>query len=330
MLSKETGCEEELAKKNLTYSLVQEKEHRIILPHITAALNEMLDVIPDDNLHFHILYNEELMRKLKADFYTFREDDNSDVFNEQNIGFMTTARSKYDRYCAPKYENDINKVTRLPFMWCRGKECFKNSLGNQTLASCNSWKQYTLLHLLEILGFQQTTETPAGIEASELIRNFIGMVNSANSLFKRVRCRECDHILFPLGSGSAFNRYNYFECRLPSCGERGKRVYLSQCHHCKVGLIDSRDSARCPNGWHICPKCLSCCDDKVYERMSRKYVLRRLPIPTRISTQLGHGHNDKDEYFCPKCGGDIEIVYDDHYDRYVKVCQKCHAVYTVM
>ena len=248
---------------------------------------------------YHIPYDEELFRRLKTDFYTFNEETNSTRFNERNVGFMTTTRSKYDIYCAPKYDHDINFVTQLPYMWCRGKECFKTSLGEQTLASCKSWNQYTILHFLEILGFPQVTETAGGNEASELIRNFIGMVNKASALFKRVRCRECNHILFPLGS-SNFNRYNNFECRLSTCGERWKRVYLSQCHHCKSGLIDSRDTSQCPNGWYICPKCLSCCDDTMYERMASKYILRRLPVPPRVSKKVGHGHNDKNEYFCPK------------------------------
>lgn len=330
VLNKETGIDEEFILRNGIRSSndvkIQEKENAIILPRIVAALNERLDVQPNSNGTYHIPYEMELLRKLKTDFYTFKEEENSTIFNEKNNGFMTTARSKYDRYCAPKYDNDINFVTQLPFMWCRGKECFKTSLGNQTLASCKTWSQYTILHLLEILGFPQITETSGGNEASELIRSFIGMVNKASSLFKRVRCRECNHILFPIG-GSNFNRYNNFECRVPTCGERGKRVYLSQCHHCKTGLIDSRDSARCPNGWHICPKCLSCCDDAVYERMASKYVLRRLPIPPRISEKLGHGHNDKEEYFCPKCGGEIATVRDEHSGRIAKVCQVCKAVY---
>ncbi len=332
VLNKETGIDEELIRRSGIRSSndirIQEKENAIILPRIVTALNERLDVLPDNNGIYHIPYDVELLRKLRTDFYTFKEEENSSIFNERNIGFMTTAKSKYDRYCAPKYDNDINFVTQLPFMWCRSKECFKTSLGDQTLASCKSWSRYTILHLLEILGFPQITETSGGNEASELMRNFIGMVNKAASLFKRVRCRECNHILFPI-VGSNFNRYNNFECRVPTCGERGKRVYLSQCYQCKTGLIDSRDSAQCPNGWHICPKCLSCCDDAIYERMASKYVLRRLPIPPRISEKLRHGHNDKGEYYCPRCGGKTAIVRDEHTDRIAKVCQVCRTVYEI-
>lgn len=332
VLNKETGIDEAYLRSNGIRSLndvrIQQKENDIIRPRITEALNNRLGVFPNNAGGYCIPYDDTLLRKLKAEFYTPTEEENSSEFKETNVGFMSAVRSIHDRYCAPKYESDVNLVTKLPFMWCRGKECFKTSLDNQTLVSCESWERYTILHILEILGFPQITHTSGGNEASDLIRNFIGMVNKASSLFKRVRCRECNHLLFPLGQ-SNFNRYNNFECRLPSCGNRGKRVYLSQCHQCKTGLIDSRDSARCPHGWHICPKCLSCCDDNIYERMASKYILKNQSIPPRISVKLGHGHNDKGEYFCPKCGGRIVIVHDEHSDRTAKVCQVCRAVYAV-
>lgn len=333
ILNKETGIDEVFKSKNCIKSdndvIIQKKENAVILPRIIAALSDSLNILPNDDGLFNIPYDVELLRKLKVDFYTFKEEDNSTDFNTNNIGFMTTTISKYDRYCAPKYDNDINIVTQLPFFWCRGKECFKTSMGDQTLDSCSSWSEYTIIHLLEILGYPQIIKTNGGNEASELIRNFIGMVNQASTLFKRLKCRECNHILFPK-SGASFNRYNNFECRVPTCGEKWKRIYLSQCHHCKSGLIDSRDSAQCPNGWYICPKCLSCCDDAVYERMANKYVLKHLPIPPGISTRLGHGHNDKNKYFCPKCGGEIKTVRDEHTDKIAKVCQVCRAVFEEM
>lgn len=301
------------------------KENELVMPRVIAALNERLDVLPDNKGIYHIVYDVELMRQLKADFYTFTEQDNSTIF-EKNTSFLTRAQTKYDKYCAPKYEGNINFVTQLPYVWCRGKECFKPCLGDQTLASCKSWEKYTILHMLEILGFPQVKQTEGGNEASELIRNFIGMVNKANSLFKRVICRECHHILFPIGT-SMFNRYNNFECRFPTCKEHYKRIYLSQCHHCKSGLIDSRDSAQCPNGWYICPNCLSCCDDIVYDKMSSKYVARGLPIPSRIKEKIGHGHNNNGEYFCPKCGGKIITKYDEHSGCDVTICQNCKTRY---
>lgn len=305
---------------------IQKMEHDYIYPKIVSVLQEILQIKPTPDNVFNVPYSEKQLRKLKSDFFSFKVSDNSKVFSEKNSGFITGTHSKYDRYCAPKFENDFYSVLQLPFFWCRGKECFKNSLSQQTLSTCRRWSDYTLLHMLEILGYPQVKNTEGGIEPSELIRSFIGMVNKAASLFKRVKCRECNHILFPMGN-TQFNRYNNFECRVPTCGQKNKRVYLSQCHHCKVGLIDSRDSAQCPNGWHICPKCLSCCDDAIYEKMASKYILKKIPIPPRIQEKLHHGHNDKGKFFCPNCGGEVIMVVDPHTDRQARVCQQCHTVF---
>lgn len=305
---------------------IQKKENAIILPRVVEALKERLNVLPDRNGNFQTEYNMELLRELKANFYTFKESDNSSCFYDKNVGFLTGVRSKYDRYCAPKYEGDVNFVTQLPFMWCRGKECFKPSLDNQTLVNCKSWEEYTIIHILEILGYPQISFTSGGAEASELLRNFIGLVNKATVLFKRLKCRECGHILFPLGH-SAFNRYNNFECRLPSCSNKWQRVYISQCHNCKKEIIDSRDSKQCPNGWHICPKCLHCCDDEIYERMADKYRVKNTPVPVRLSQKLGKGHNNKDMFFCPTCGGSVGMGIDPTSGVPVAICKNCHVHY---
>ncbi len=302
------------------------KEHGIILPHIESILNDYIPAHPNQDGEYVIPYDEELIRQLKSEFYTFKEHPNSDKIDKNTPGFMTIIRSKYDRYCAPKYENGINSVTNLPFFSCRGKECFRNSLSEQTLDECKTWEQFSILHIFEALGYPQITKTKGGNEPTELIRDFIGMVNKADALFRRVRCRECNHILFPI-SNSQFNRYNNFECRMPNCGEKWKRVYLSQCHSCKSGLIDSRDSARCPNGWTICPQCLSCCDDQLYEKMASKYLIRHLIIPQGLKNKLGKGHNNKEEFFCPKCGEKLEFRRDEHSDKSGKLCPSCHEWY---
>ena len=327
VLSQETGFDEEYLNRNgFNNERVQRKENEFILTRIKSALYERLDVHPDNNGKFCIPYHEELLCKLKSDFYTNIEYENSTTFDDNNIGFLTKTNSKYDKYCAPKFDNEKNFLTQLPFMWCRGKECFKNSLANQTLGSCKSWTDYTLLHILEIIGHPQISETIAGNEASEVIRGFIGMINQASNLFKRSRCRECNHILFVI-PGTNFNRYNRFQCQVPSCQEYGKTVYLSQCFHCKTGLIDSRDSAKCPNGWHICPKCLSCCDSNIYNKMADRYVRRGSPIPLRIRERMGHGHNDNGEFYCPRCGNVVIDLFDSQTGKSSKYCEHCNLFY---
>ena len=142
--------------------------------------------------------------------------------------------------------------------------------------------------------------------------------------FRRLKCRACGHLMFT-DKSSGFNRYNYYSCINPTCSEAWKPVYLSYCYKCKKGLIDSRDTKRCPNGWYICPcpTCLACCDDAQYERQAQRYILSNRPIPDRIKKMLGHGHNDKGDYFCPNCGTHIEMVQDEH-GNYFRGCPTCH------
>lgn len=301
-------------------SEIQKQENSVITPRIISAITELVKCNSNENGIFHVPYDVILRYKLEDVFYLPIYNSGS---NNDNHPFLKHVTPSYNRYCAPKFEDITNFATQLTYFWCRGKECFKNSLENQTLEKCNSWEKYTILHILEILGYPQITETAGGNEASDLIRNFIGMVNKAASFFKRLRCRECNHILFPI-KNSQFNRYNNFECHLPTCSQHRIRIYLNRCHHCKYGIIDSRDSKKCPNGWHICPNCLSCCNDNVYREMARKYELSNKPVPKNISEKLWQGHNDRGLFFCPKCGGEVKYI-QDHTGRSMKICSVCNT-----
>ena len=122
---------------------------------------------------------------------------------------------------------------------------------------------------------------------------------------------------------SGFNRYNFFSCINPNCTEANKPIYLNFCYRCKKGLIDSRDTKQCPNGWYICPTCFACCDDELYERQAQRYILSNRPVPDRINKMLGHGHNDKGEYFCPDCGIPVQTLKDEHGHEY-RGCPSCN------
>ena len=179
---------------------------------------------------------------------------------------------------------------------------------------------------MEIMGFPELNKTEAGYEPYETVRIFVAMLNKALKKFNRLQCRECGHLLFSTETDRGrFNSYNNFACANPNCQEYNKAVYINYCYHCKKGLIDSRDSARFPNGWHICPTCLSCCDDNLYERMAQRYILQHKPVPKRIEGNRGHGHNDKGEYFCPQCGTPLEDVVEQ--DEHKKGCPNCHKLF---
>ena len=58
------------------------------------------------------------------------------------------------------------------------------------------------------------------------------------------------------------------------------------------------------------------------DRHSVIYLTNR-PVPSRIQNKRGYGHNDKGEYFCPKCGNPIQIIDDDHGNTFRR-CPDCN------
>lgn len=309
-------------KDGVANSDAKVKETQLIKPHILKGLEEIIGKTPDEEGVFYMPYDLNLLRRLRSTFYSFNGAPNSNSTTQSNTNFLTHTRAY--GFCAPEYQGDKNSVVNLPYFCCRGSECFRNALSHQTLTTCESWHDYNILHILEILGHPQIKQTDAGYEPTELIRGFIGLVNKASLLFRRVICRECGHILFPKRIAN-FNRYNRFKCFNPICIGHNKEIYLSRCHQCKSGLIDSRDSKRCPNGWLICPTCLACCTDGQIEIQAQKYEMRRNPVPHYIQRTRGLGHNNKNQYFCPKCGGIVTLYYDlERQERQIK-CSVCHT-----
>lgn len=267
---------------------------------------------------FEITYDKELLYKTLNKFY-YQKQQKGATLSEN---FLTLAfENKYKPYCAPKLNEKKNPAIDLPFFWCRGKECFHNNLGTQTLSNQNNWKEYSLYHLVEIIGYPKIQETEAGNVPDVSVTNFIAIANKAMQKFKRLKCRSCGHLIFPTVS-HGFNNYNYYACRNQNCPEHNKAIYLNYCYKCKKGLIDSRDTKKCPNDWYICPTCLSCCDDNLYQLMAQRYTAASKPIPDKIKNMLGQGHNDKGLFYCPFCGTQLEKREDEHgYEE--MFCSKC-------
>ena len=165
-------------------------------------------------------------------------------------------------------------------------------------------------------------KTVAGYEPEPTVWQFIAITNKVMQKFRRLKCRACGHIMFTERT-SGFNRYNYYECINPTCAEVRHPVYLNFCFKCKKGLIDSRDTKQCPNGWYICPTCLACCDDEQYERQAQRYILNKRPVPPRIQEKQGKGHNDKGIYYCPQCGNPIQEI-DDGHGKSFRGCPECN------
>ena len=303
------------------YSQYVSLESQEVKRRCVESLRKELNSELLNSSYFEIPYDRTLLSNTIKRFYhkeSFKENDQ--IYKHE---FLTQLRinSNFVQYCAPQLSEEKNPAISLPYFWCRGKECFKNNLETQALEKESNWENYSLFHMAEIMGFPMLHRTEAGYEPEQSVWQFIAVINKVMQKFRHLKCRECGHMMFT-DKSSGFNRYNYYACANPICSEVSNVVYLNFCFKCKKGLIDSRDTKQCPNGWYICPTCLACCDDEQYERQAQRYILIKKTIPTRIQEKRGQGHNDKGEYFCPQCG---ELIVDkiDEQGYNHRVCQGC-------
>lgn len=297
------------------------KEKEEVNRRVVESLKKELNMQEYNGSFFEVAYNRDALVKIINKYYFKESFKDGDDISEHEFLTPSYVVEGFRPYCAPKLSEAKNQTIDLPFFWCRGKECFHNSLERQTLSEMNDWREYSIYHLIEIVGYLKLHATIAGNEPDPVVGKFIAVMNKAMQIFRRLKCRSCGHLMFT-DKSSGFNRHNYYSCINPTCSEVGKPVYLNYCFKCKKGLIDSRDTKQCPNGWYICQTCLSCCDDAQYERQAQRYILSNRPVPDRIKQMLGRGHNDKGEYFCPNCGHQIELKQDErgYYFRFCPVC----------
>lgn len=302
----------------------RKKESLEVMKRVVSTLNTILNDSIYNGVYFETEYNKSLLGKLRRLYYYKK------IVNIDNKDFKHSFLKKktlLSWFCAPKLAEVHNQATDLPFFWCGGNECFRNNLDKQCLQNNSSWTQYTLFHFAEIIGYPKLHQIECGYEPDGIISLFIVVANKAMKKFGRLKCRACGHLMYPVKRDN-FDRNNYYSCINPTCSEYEKAVYLNYCYRCKKGLIDSRDTKQCPNGWYICPICLSCCDDKQYERLAQRYVVSHLPIPNHIQSKLGKGHNDKGFYFCPVCGSELDITYDNS-NCFSAYCKSCNKIFNV-
>lgn len=305
----------------------EELESKEVHSRIVRALKTKYDLgeYNEEENYFELPYEQVPIDDLTNKFYFKRSvGENADLSQRS---FLAVQLKRYRPFCSPELAEAKNEVLDFPFFWCIGKECFHNSLSNQTIEETKDWQSYTLYHLIEIIGYKKLRLTEAGYEPDKSVRQFIAITNKVMKTVRRLKCRTCGHLLFTHRE-NGFNRNNHYSCRNYECKEFNEPIYLSYCFKCKKGLIDSRDSKQCPNGWYICPDCLSCCDDAQYERLAQRYIISNKPVPRRIEEKRGHGHNDKRIYFCPQCGTQIVTYQDEHGDLH-HGCPQCRKTYDI-
>ena len=305
----------------------QRSESPTIFQKTFQALKKMYPngIIGED--YVAIPYDNQELSKVKDYFYYrapfIKRDENNysnrgkDDNQPSQLKFLYTPKLDKDKiyYCTPKLSDSKEKVSELPFFWCRSVECFCNVLDNQVLEKQNDWRRYSLYHAAEIIGYKLIEITENGNVPDLMVAGFAAEVRQAERFYARLVCRACGHMIFSI-RGTILNGSRFFACLNPSCKQHNVEVYLSQCSNCKRGLIDSRDSKKCENGWVICPSCLSCCNDNLFNSLIAKHR-RNGHVPPKIKENEGKGHNNKGVFFCPKCRtklGMIE-VQDKDYDE---------------
>ena len=305
--------------------IFQQEEANIVKERVINSLKKDLNQENYNGCFFELPYDETKLQELLSNYYF--KGSMGDNPKDWEMYFLSHKDSdKCYMFCSPKFEQTYNCIIGLPYFWCLGKECFKNALSEQTLQETPNYNKYTLFHFAEVLGYSKIRKTEAGYEADETFRKFIAIINKVKRKFNQLKCRSCGHIMFPVKDGK-FNRYNYYCCSNPRCTEFDKPVYLNYCYQCKKGLIDSRDSKRCPNGWYICPDCLSCCTDQQYQRLAQRYILNGKSVPVGIQRGIGYGHNNNGLYYCPKCGWQLRMEFNNNGEWVKGECPKCGTVY---
>ena len=235
--------------------------------------------------------------------------------NEQGEEIGNSFNYKRNQYNKPRLHpicdgrKAINKSTNEPildelskaeFWWCTNQKCF---LPSRKLHKSEEWEKYTLLDFLTILKVQYREVD---------LEIYLNIINKANRFLKHLKCRKCDHILYPIGKTQyAFYGVSNFICKNEDCSEVGKEIYLS---HCLNGLcemeIDSRDCVKCKPldhdqdscGWYVCNYCHSCCSSPPLEK--RKWVYDNI-LHKDYKCHL-IGHKELGIISCNKCGDSME------------------------
>lgn len=196
-------------------------------------------------------------------------------------------------YCEGRKAPYVDRTHGVEFWFCRHAPCFMPCNQGHDEAQ---WEKYTLRDILRVL------QIPFH---EDQYQTFLGYINRVNDLLAHLNCRSCGKILTPAKqSNFAFYRATRFTCANLDCPAKDE-VYLNHCLHPRCGkVVDSRDSAKCPNSLHVCPNCFSCCStSKFAERLVR--LGETAPKNLRMLVLEGGGHMEKGIHFCFTCGSEL-------------------------
>lgn len=247
-----------------------------------------------------------------------------------NLGNYLDFEKKEDEadvFCECRLANKVDNSFGLSFYWCGNKPCFRTPI-RYMLDS--EWEHYTILDFMRILQIPtdytnksgKTTRFGHYIILSSYLRYF-------RKFYEHLKCRECGKLMKPTSDITNFTTHavNRFSCINEQCISRGKGIYLNHCFNKQKcdATIDSRDSKTCPNNQYICPECGACCSTENFRlRINNLNMTGGYISPGIIVFVLNNlGHWEKKQFFCYKCGKQMEFQSEGCY-----ICKECNTKYT--
>jgi cold shock CspA family protein len=241
------------------------------------------------------------------------------IFKEENDG--KPARVNFcEGRPAQKQDEYVGKV----FLWCRNGKCFNECVIEHTK---ENWQNYTMLDFCRILDLEVDSKDSEGrtVRYGKYL-SFASIINRANSILEHLYCKECGEMLEPVDTSNYHaHLVTHFHCTNPLCIKHHENIYISKCFNWKCnGVIDDRDTKKCPNGWNICPECGSCCSNRIaQQRIDNCNEIGIRPSPYFIDfINRKLGHLEKREFYCWKCSGLMNHIGDSIYE-----CSICGVRY---
>ncbi len=227
-------------------------------------------------------------------------------------------------YCEGRPAQKLDEYVGKEFLWCRNSKCFSECVIEH---SKEDWQNYTLLDFCRILGIvTDSVDSEGRLVKHGKYLSFSSIINRANTIIEHLYCRECGEMLEPVQISNYYTHLvTHFHCTNASCGKYHERIYISKCFNWKChGVIDDRDTKKCPNGWNICPECGSCCSNRVaQQRIDNRIEVGIAPAPYLIDfINNNRGHLEKREFYCCKCGGIMKESADKVFE-----CSLCGVKY---
>ncbi len=227
-------------------------------------------------------------------------------------------------YCEGRPSLEKARDVQRDFLWCRNSRCFNSCVKPHDI---NYWKDYTLLDFSLILGLNVDDFDRKGyyVKYGKYLA-FSSIINRAYLILKHLYCRECSEMLVPTNIGVfAANLVVNFHCDNNKCSMYNKDIYLTHCFNGRCyGVIDARDSKKCPNQWQICPVCGSCCSNRTMSQRINNLLSNGIQpsISLYNFVQNKLGHLEKREFYCYVCGNKTYNKGNETFE-----CPDCGVVY---